>query len=97
MKITKEHIEALKKQHGSLFQYTAVDGKSCLLKAPDLKTLDACRTIAGKSSIQFDIALVDNCWLEGDDEFKTDDSYRMGLFDWLGGIIKKVEGELVEL
>lgn len=97
MEFKKEQIEAYKKQYGTVFKYTAKDGKSCLLRSPDLTILDACRTISGGSSVKFDAALVDNCWIDGDPELKTVDKYRMGLFDWLGGIIKKVDGELEEL
>ena len=43
------------------------------------------------------ILLLENCWLDGDKELLKDDKYRMGLFDWLGVIIKKVEGRLEEL
>lgn len=96
-KWTKEQIEQYKKEYGSIFRYTSSDGKQCLLKSPDLNTLDACRTISGGSSIKFDKALVENCWIDGDSELKAEDKYQMGLFDWLGGIIKKVDGQLEEL
>lgn len=97
MKFTKAQIEEFKKKYGSVFQYTTKDGKSCLLRSPDLNILDACRTISGGSSIKFDEALLSNCWIAGDEELKTVDKYKIGLFDWLGGIIQKIEGELEEL
>jgi hypothetical protein len=97
MDFTKEQIKKYKEEYGSIFKYTAKDGKSCLLRSPSLEIIDACRTISGSSSIKFDIALVDNCWIDGDVELKTVDKYRMGLFDWLGGIINKIDGELEEL
>lgn len=90
-------IAEWKKQYGYVFGYVSDDGKCCVLRAPDLTILDACRIISRGSSIQFDIALLENCWLDGDPELKTEDKYRMGVFDWLGTIIKKTEGELVEL
>lgn len=86
-----------KQKYSAVFGYVSEDGKMCVLRAPDLSIIDACRTIAGGSSIKFDIALVDNCWLDGDDCLRKEDKYRMGLFDWLGVIIVKVEGALVEL
>jgi len=97
MKFTKEQIQAYKAKYGNLYKYTASDGKSCLLRSPNLEILDACRTISGGSSIKFDKALVDNCWVDGDKELRTLDKYQMGLFDWLGGIIDKVDGELEQL
>lgn len=93
----KQRIKLLKEKHGSLYKYISEDGKYCILKSPDLQTLDACRAIAGKSSLKFDIALVENCWVEGDDVFKNNDDYRLGLFDWLGLIIRKIEGTMAEL
>lgn len=94
---TQEQIDSWKTQHGRIFVYVSADGKWCVLKTPNLLTIDACRSIAGNSSIQFDMALVDNCWIDGSAELKVSDKHRMGLFDWLGGIIVKVRGELGEL
>lgn len=95
--LTEEQIAELKKQHGLVFRYTSEDGKSCLLKSPDLKTIDMCRVLSGGSAIQFDTAMVENCWIDGDPEFRTSDAHRMGLYEWLGGIIKRVDGQLEEL
>jgi hypothetical protein len=97
MKFTQEQIEKYKKEYGSIFEYKSDDGKSCILKSPTLQVLDACKTISGGSSIKFDDALLQNCWVDGDIELKTEDKYKLGLFEWLGGIIQKVDGELKEL
>ena len=90
-------IDDWKRQYRDVFGYVSEDGKCCVLRTPDLTILDACRTMSRGSSIRFDMALLENCWLDGDPELKTEDKYRMGIFDWLGSIIKKTEGELVEL
>jgi hypothetical protein len=97
MKHDQDKIAQYKKAYDKVFKYTTKDGKTCLLRNPDLKIIDACRTTSGGSSVKFDMALVDNCWLEGDIELKTVDKYRMGLFDWLRGIVFKVDGQLEEL
>ncbi|MBI9055521.1 MAG: hypothetical protein JEY96_16985 [Bacteroidales bacterium] len=97
MEFIKAQIKKYKDDFGGVYKYTTKDGKSCLLRSPDLNILDACRTISGGSSIKFDKALLDNCWLEGDEELRTIDKYQIGLFDWLGGIIQKVDGALEEL
>lgn len=97
MKFTQEQIKELKAKHGRIYQFNAKDGKSCILKAPGLDELSNCREVSNGDSIRFDQALVDNCMVAGDEEFKTDTAYQLGLYDWLGGIIHKIEGELVEL
>ena len=90
-------IDEYKKKYNHVFKYTSKDGKSCLLRNPDLKIIDACRTLSGGSSVKFDKALVDNCWIEGDEELRTSDEHLMGLYDWLGSIIRKVDGHMEEL
>lgn len=96
-RFSKELIEEYKKIHGKIFLYTAEDGKKAILKAPSLQIIDACRAVSNGSSIRFDMALQENCWVDGDKELLTIDKYRMGLFDHLGGIIVKVRGSLGEL
>jgi len=97
MDFSQKQIAAYKQRYGSIFRYTAADGKSCLLKAPSLQVIDACRALSGGSTIKFDAALVENCWVAGDEELKKEDAYRLGLFEWLGNIIQKVDGQLEEL
>lgn len=97
MKWTKEQIESHKQKHGSVYRYTSKDGKAALLRSPDLDIIDACRTLSGGSSVKFDKALVNNCWIEGDEELRSVTKYQLGLFEWLGGIVEKVDGELEEL
>ena len=90
-------IDEWKRLHGNVFGYVSKDGKCCALRAPDLVILDACRAMSGGNGLRFDMALLENCWLGGDEALKTDDKYRLGVFDWLSTVIQKVEGELEEL
>ena len=96
-KASEGQIKFWKEQYGSVFEYRSEDGKYGYLRAPSLDILDACRTISGGSSIRFDRALVENCRIGGDEQIVRDEQYLMGLFDWLGNIIKKVDGKLEEL
>ena len=97
MEWTKQQIDAYKAKYGDVFQYTTTDKKSALFRTPDLMTLDACRTVSGGSSIKFDKALVENCWIDGDVELKTEDKYLMGLFDWTAALIVRIDGQLEKL
>ena len=97
MEFTEEKLKVLKAKHGKLFLYETKDGKSCVLSTPTLKIIDACRTIAGGSNIRFKTAIVENCWVEGDEEIKSTDKYLLGLFDQIDLIFDIVEGSLKEL
>lgn len=95
--ISEAQIQTWKREHGRVYVYHTPDGKWCILRKPTLMILDACKSLSGSSNIRFSQALVENCWLSGSPEFKTDDEYQLGLFDWLGVIIKQIDGELEEL
>lgn len=97
MEHLEEKIILYKQKYGRVYKYMSSDGKSCILRCPSIKDIDACRTISGGSGLMFDQALLQNCWLEGDEELRTDDKYVLGIFDWLGMLIQKVEGEMGEL
>lgn len=96
-KYGEAQISSWKQKYGNIFCYRTTDDKSCVLRPADLVTLDACQAASGDSAIKFDIALVENCWLDGDKELLNVDKYRIGLFDWLTNIIYKIDGELEEL
>jgi hypothetical protein len=85
-----------KQQYGQIYGYASSDGKVAILRSPDLKILDMAQTASNGSEIKFDKILLENCWIDGDVELKTD-KYFLGLRDWLGNIVQKVYGELVEL
>lgn len=69
----------------------------CYLHAPSLAVIDACKQTAGKSELKFNEVLVANCWIDGDKELKDVDEYRAGLYQWLGLLIRVVDGELKKL
>jgi hypothetical protein len=90
-------LEKWRSTYGNLYGYTSSDGKAAILRAPDIKILDACSVGSHGSDIEFDRLLLLNCWLAGDEALKTEAKYILGVRDWLGNIIEKVYGEMVEL
>jgi len=97
MEFSKQQLDAFKAQHGDVFKYETKDGKVAVFKAADLMTVDACRTISGGSSIQFDKHLAKNCFVAGDIEIIEQDKYLFGLFEWLSVLIVQVDGKLEKL
>lgn len=94
---TPEQIEAWKREYEFVYKYTSNDGRVAYFRNPTLQILDACKTLAGGSSMKFNELLMNNCWLGGDEELRKHDKYKMGIFEWLPDIIVKVEGQLERL
>jgi hypothetical protein len=94
--ITQAQIENWKKQHGDVYKYTAKE-KSCFLKRPDRKILSYANTVAGNDPMKFNEILLENCFIGGDEEIKTNDAYFMGVSSKLGELIQIEVGELEKL
>lgn len=93
---TKEEIEALKSQHGELFKLQ-FDDKCAILKTPDRKTLSAAMSIADKNPVGFNEMLLKNCWVAGDEEIKTNNSYFLGAAQKLADLINIKQADLEKL
>lgn len=52
MKLTKEQIDKLKKQHGELFQLN-IEGRTAILKKPSRKSLSYATSVASKDPMKF--------------------------------------------
>lgn len=94
--ITKEIIENWKKQYGKIFQ-VEVDGRFAYLKKPDRKALAMAAVVSKNDPIKYNEIILNNCWLEGDEEIKTDDALFLGVSGKLAEIIDIKEAELKEL
>ena len=101
MNVTKEQIDTWKRDHGSVFRYTATkegcEAKVGYFKKISPQTMDAYEAMLKRSKLMADDVVIENCWLGGDEDIVKNDDYRMGLRDWLGYLLVKVEGEMAEL
>lgn len=95
-KVSPAQITEWKKKHGDVFQYK-VDGKAGYLKRPDRRILAYATSLAEGNPLKFNEALLENCWLGGDEEIKTKDSYFMGISAKLDALIQIEHGELEKL
>lgn len=96
IKVTQEQIDAWKAKFENVFKIT-VDDKVCYLKSPDRKTLSYASAIGTKDPMKFNEILLKNCWLAGDEEIKTKDSYFMSVSAQLAEIIEIKEAKLEKL
>jgi hypothetical protein len=92
---TAEQIAGWKKKHGDIFK--AVVGDSvCYLKKPDRKTMSYVATL-GNNPVRANEALLENCWLDGDEDIKKDDDKFFGVSAQLAEIVQIKEAEITKL
>lgn len=94
--VTKEQIESWKKKHGDVFEVN-VDGKTAYLKKPDRKVLGAASVLGKDDPMKYNETLLENCWLGGDEEIKTDDSLFLGVSSVLAEIIEIKKAEIKKI
>lgn len=94
--VTEEQIQEWKQKHGKVFKISC-DGKSCYLKPPTRKVLGYA-SMAGKDDpLKFNEAILRECWLDGDEEIRTDDMLFLSVGQKLADLIQTKEAELEEL
>jgi hypothetical protein len=89
MEITQEQIAQWKEKHGVIYQLHSEDGKTAIIFDPMSKLIivKALLTALLKGSYEFVDALINNCWIDGDAEIKSNDKIKAGLFDQVKDII----------
>lgn len=94
--VIQEQIESWKKKWGDVF-CVVVGDKVAYLKRPDRKTLGAAAVVGKNDPMKYNEILLKNCWLDGDEEIKTDDALFLGVSAKLGELIDIKEAELKKL
>lgn len=94
--VTKEQIQEWKKQYKDIF-VISVEDKKVYLRTPDRKTLSYASTLATKDPLKFNEVILDNCWLGGDEEIKTNDELFLAVSSKLPDLIQIKEATLEKL
>ncbi len=84
--IKQSQIDSWKKTHGEIF-CVEVDGKVGYLKRPSRKALGAASALSAGDNIKYNEVILNNCWLGGDEEIRTNDSYFLGVSQTLAELI----------
>jgi hypothetical protein len=95
-KASKEQIQEWKKKHGEVFEVVVGD-KVCYLHKPTRKILSFAFTKAQNDPLATAEVILENCWLGGDEEIKTDDDYFLGANSQIDKIIEVKEAEIKKL
>jgi len=94
--ITKEKIQEWKKQYGDVYVLN-IEDKKAYLRTPDRQTLSYASTLATKDPLKFNEVVLNNCWLGGDEEIKTDDTLFLAASSKLPDLIQIKEATLEKL
>ncbi|WP_298823411.1 hypothetical protein [uncultured Capnocytophaga sp.] len=94
--ITKEQIQEWKNQYKDIF-VISVEDKKVYLRTPDRKTLSYASTLATKDPLKFNEVILNNCWLGGDEEIKTNDELFLAVSSKLPDLIQIKEATLEKL
>ena len=95
-KTIEQKICEWKAKHGDVFQ-VEVDGRVAYLKRPDRKVLGAAAVTGKSDPMKYNEVILNNCWLEGDEEIRTNDSMFLGVSAQLAEIIEIKEATLKKL
>ncbi|MDR0726410.1 MAG: hypothetical protein LBF59_10455 [Prevotellaceae bacterium] len=96
MEATKEQIAEWQKKHGDIY-CMKVEDRICYLKKPSRKAIGYA-SMAGKDNpLKFNETLLNDCWLAGDEEIKTDDTLFLSVSARIGELIEIKNTELVKL
>lgn len=94
MNFEKKHIEELKAKHGEIF-LIKTQGKSCIIRKPNRRDLSY--VSVEKDPIKMQTALLNQLWLEGDEEIKTNDDCFFAACNTLDVVLKVKEAEIKKL
>jgi hypothetical protein len=93
---SEEQIAMWKRLHGDVFCVKSKD-KVCYLKRPDRKTLSAADAIGSSDPMRYNEIILENCWIGGDTEIKTNDNYFLEVIQILDELVNFGRAEIKKL
>ena len=96
MEVKKEQIAEWKAKYGDVYKVSA-DNLSGYLHAPSRKALGYASMVGKENPLKFNEVILNECWIDGDDELRTNDAYFLGLSEQLAALIQVKQVELTKL
>lgn len=96
MEATKEQIAEWKAKFGTVNKIS-VDGKVCYLRNPSRKALGYASQAGKDNPMKFNEVILNECWLAGDDEIRTNDTLFLSVSGKIAELIEVKEAELEKL
>ena len=94
--ITEAQINLWKKKHGDVFLIT-VEDKKAYIKKPTRQILAHATAVGSSDAFKFNETILNDCWLDGDDEMKFNDDYFLAISGQLDKVIEIKEAEIKKL
>ncbi|MDR1848125.1 MAG: hypothetical protein LBR17_08455 [Bacteroidales bacterium] len=94
--VSQEQIDIWKRQHGSVLAIKS-NGKICYLKNATKNVASRAMSFDESQSMDCAEMLLNNCWLGGCEDFKTNDYDFMSIASKLDEVLKYGEAELKKL
>lgn len=94
MVFTEEQIQQYKDKYKQVYEIT-VEDKSCLVRKPNRKDLSYVST--QKDPIRMSETMLNQIWLEGDEEIRTDDELFLAVIKKIDEISEVKEAEVKKL
>jgi hypothetical protein len=98
MKATEDQIQQWKEKHGTIYELQA-DGVVCYVYDPASNLIKWKAAVAArrKSLGHLVDCILNNCWLGGDEQFKSDESLKLGIEEQIDEMIDIPEYEIEQL
>ncbi len=97
MKITKEQIQEWKKKYGDIYCIGFDDGKETYIKKPNRKTVSLAMTKMQTNPLAYAEVILNQCFIGGDESFRTNDAYFFGASAQLEQIMEVKSAEIKKL
>ena len=101
MVVEQAQIDAWKQAHGAVYQVTVnvAEGETavCYLKKAGRNVVAYALTqLASNRLLEAGEFILDNCFIGGDERFKTDEDIRIAGAQQAAGVVQVMQGELVK-
>lgn len=94
--VNQEQIDAWKKSHADVFAIQS-ENSICYLKTPSRAVLGAAMQAGKNNPLKLAEVLLKNCWLGGDEAFKTDDQLFLAASGQMDALIEVKTAEIKKL
>ncbi len=94
---SQEQIETWKRQFGDVFKLDVEGGFTCYLKKPTRRIYSMALSQGQKSPMRFNEIIINNCWIDGDEQIREDDDLFYAACGQIDVLIPEVAADIKKL